>query len=98
MKTLQELNNESKMYNENDDFTIEELVNHINEIEEYIASNPGYAYVSYSDKHYNVYSLICKETDVSKYLKNVNEGTIVLLNRNGKCYDVPLDEIKEFLT
>ena len=97
MKTLQELNNEAKMYNEYDDFSIEELVNHINEIEEYIANNPGYAYVSYTDEHFNVYSLICKETEVSKYLKNVNEGTIVLVNRNGKSYDVPLNEIRELV-
>lgn len=95
--TLQELNQKSKMFDESEDFTIDELVNHINEVEEYIASNPGYAYVSYSDKYFNVYSLVCKETDISKYLKNVNEGTIVLVNKNGKCYDVPLNEIRELL-
>lgn len=95
--TLQELNQRSKILDESEDFTIEELVNHINEVEEYIVNNPGYAYVSYSDEHFNVYSLICKETDVPRYLKTVNEGTIVLVNRNGKCYDVPLNEIRELV-
>lgn len=95
--TLQELNQRSRMFDESDDFTIEELVSHINEVEEFIVNNPGYAYVSYTDEHFNVYSLICKETDVSKYLKNVNEGTIVLVHRNGKCYDAPLNEIRKLV-
>lgn len=95
MKTLEDLNNESKMYNENDDFSIEELVNHVNEIEEFIVNNPGYAYVDYNDEHYNVYSFICKETEIEKYIKNAFEVAAVLVHRDGKCFDLPKEEVKK---
>ena len=75
--------------------TLSEILRFIEDVRAFIAENPGTAWVDHIGDD-SALSVVCYESEVKKYLCaiTVNERTMVVINRNGRCYELSEDEVR----